>query len=123
MKDGKTIYRTKETISEKGAGLFQNLISPAGSLIMSFKLTIGKISILGMDAFHNEAIVTIRPYIINLHWFRYFLPMIAQTGFTKDAIKGKTLNSKSLNALIIPIPPLAEQKRVLEQIEEISNHL
>ena len=120
MKDGATIYQTKEAISKEGAKLFQNVISPAGSLIMSFKLTIGKISILGMDAFHNEAIVTIRPYCIGVDWLRYFLPIIAQTGTTKDAIKGKTLNSKSLNALIIPLPPLYEQQRILARIEDIS---
>ena len=123
MKDGETIYCTKEAISKEGAALFQNVMSPAGSLIMSFKLTIGKISILGMDAFHNEAIVTIRPYRLSIDWFRYFLPMIAQTGTTKDAIKGKTLNSKSLNALLIPLPPLHEQQRIIAKIEEISNHL
>ena len=123
MKDGATIYQTKEALSKDGAKLFQNVISPAGSLIMSFKLTIGKISILGMDAFHNEAIVTIRPYSLSIDWFRYFLPMIAQNGTTKDAIKGKTLNSKSLNALLIPLPPLHEQQRIIARIEEISHHL
>ena len=123
MKDGETIYCTKEAISKKGAALFQNVMSPAGSLIMSFKLTIGKISILGMDAFHNEAIVTIRPYSLSIDWFRYFLPMIAQTGTTKDAIKGKTLNNKSLNELLIPLPPLQEQQRIIARIEEISHHL
>ena len=119
MKDGAVIYHTKETISKEGAKLFQNVISPAGSLIMSFKLTIGKISILGMDAFHNEAIVTISQYCISVDWLRYFLPMIAQSGTTKDAIKGRTLNSKSLNALLIPIPPLKEQKRILSRIDKI----
>ena len=123
MKDGETIYCTKEAISKEGAALFQNVMSPAGSLIMSFKLTIGKLSILGMDAFHNEAIVTIRPYNLSVDWFRYLLPMIAQTGTTKDAIKGKTLNSKSLNALLIPLPPLHEQQRIIARIEELSNHL
>ena len=119
MKNGETIYHTKEAISIDGARLFQNVISPAGSLLMSFKLTIGKISLLGMDAFHNEAIVTISPYCISVDWLRYFLPMIAQSGTTKDAIKGRTLNSKSLNALLIPIPPLKEQKRILSRIDKI----
>ena len=123
MVDGGTIYHTKESISKEGARLFQNIISPAGSLIMSFKLTIGKISILGTHAFHNEAIVTICPYVISADWLKCFLPMIAQTGTTKDAIKGKTLNSKSLNALLIPLPPLLEQKRILAMIDKISETL
>lgn len=123
MVDGGTTYHTKESISKEGARLFQNIISPAGSLIMSFKLTIGKISILGTHAFHNEAIVTICPYVISADWLKCFLPMIAQTGTTKDAIKGKTLNSKSLNALLIPLPPILEQKRILAMIDKISETL
>ena len=86
---------------------------------MSFKLTIGKISELGIDAYHNEAIITILPFFNQLVWFKYFLPMIAQSGETKDAIKGKTLNSKSLAALLIPLPPLSEQNRIVAQIETL----
>ena len=38
---------------------FSGKISPVGTMIMSFKLTIGKMSILGIDAVHNEAIISI----------------------------------------------------------------
>lgn len=123
MKDGAVITQTKEFISEKGAELFQGRISPKGSLLMSFKLTIGKISELGIDAYHNEAIITILPYFNNLAWFKHFLPMIAQRGETKDAIKGKTLNSKSLASLLIPVPPLAEQFRIDYQIKTLFDTL
>ena len=30
--------------------------------MMSFKLTVGKVSVLGIDAFHNEAIISIYPF-------------------------------------------------------------
>lgn len=119
MKDGAVITQTKEFISEKGAELFQGRISPKGSLLMIFKLTIGKISELGIDAYHNEAIITILPFFAHLAWFKYILPMIAQCGGTKDAIKGKTLNSKSLSALLIPLPPLNEQRRIIPQIQAL----
>ena len=119
MKDGAVITQTKEFISEKGAELFQGRISPKGSLLMSFKLTIGKISELGIDAYHNEAIITILPFFAHLAWFKYILPMIAQCGGTKDAIKGKNLNSKSLSALLIPLPPLNEQRRIIPQIQAL----
>lgn len=49
----------------------------------------------------------------------YTLPILANIGDSKDAIKGKTLNSKSLNNLLIPLPPLAEQLRIIESIDTI----
>ena len=53
---------TKESISKTAFDdCFSGKISPAGTMIMSFKLTIGKVSVLGMDAVHNEAIISIYP--------------------------------------------------------------
>lgn len=40
-------------------------------------------------------------------------------GDTKGAIKGNTLNSKSLKELLIPLPPIEEQKRIVNKIEEL----
>ena len=100
MKQGEVVNSTKEFISKKAAAdCFHNEISKKGTLIMSFKLTVGRTSILGMDAFHNEAIITIKTYADNDNYTRdylaYILPIIANSGDSKDAIKGKTLNSKS----------------------------
>ena len=121
MKDGEEILQTKEKVSEEAANKIFSSISFKGSLIMSFKLTVGRTSILGIDAYHNEAIVTISPYIDEHHNMRNFwlkvLPLIANFGESKDAIKGKTLNSKSLANLLIPLPPLTEQKRIVDKIE------
>lgn len=90
---------------------------------MSFKLTVGRTSILKIDAVHNEAIVSIFPFIDNNYSLRnilfYILPIISQWGDSKNAIKGITLNTTSINNLLIPLPPLAEQKRIVEKIEEL----
>lgn len=92
---------------------------------MSFKLTVGKISILGMDAYHNEAIISIFPFvddkIVTSYLFK-ILPLIAQNGDTKTAIKGATLNSDSLSNLLIPLLPFAEQKHIVERIEELMKY-
>jgi len=117
MVDGGVICNTKEKVSEEAASKLFSAISPKGSLIMSFKLTVGRTSLLGMDAFHNEAIITIRPFVDEAEAMRNFLlkvlPLIANQGESKDAIKGKTLNSKSLSNLLIPLPPLYEQQRIV----------
>ena len=62
MVDGGIISTTKEKVSDLAAKeIFSAPISEKGSLLMSFKLSIGKTSILDIDAYHNEAIITIRP--------------------------------------------------------------
>ena len=124
MVDGKIINCTQENVNnyalEKS---FKGILVPKGTLLMSFKLTVGKVSILGLDAVHNEAIISIKPFIDNNNCFRDYLfrvlPLISQTGDTKSAIKGKTLNSKSLNKLLIPLPPLNEQRCIVNKIEDI----
>ena len=49
------------------------------------------------------------------------MPLIANMGDSKDVIKGKTLNSKSISNLLLPLPPLAEQQRIVTKIEELAS--
>ena len=128
MVDGGIIPTTKEKVSDLAAKeIFSAPISEKGSLLMSFKLSIGKTSILDIDAYHNEAIITIRPIIDKEYVMRNYLfkvlPLIANLGESKDAIKGKTLNSKSLSNLLIPLPTLLEQKRIVEKIIQLTQLL
>ena len=128
MVDGGTISTTKEKVSDLAIKeIFSAPISEKGSLLMSFKLSIGKTSILDIDAYHNEAIITILPVIDKEYAMRNYLfkvlPLIANLGDSKDAIKGKTLNSKSLANLLIPLPPLQEQQRIIERINLLSKQL
>ena len=121
MIDGKNIKETKKMVSQKAYDeIFNNDISPKGTLIMSFKLTIGKVSILDMNSFHNEAIISIYPYFDNQNIIRDYLfkvlPLISNYGNTKNAIKGKTLNSKSINNLLIPITNLNEINKITNKI-------
>ena len=122
MVEGGTIKTVKEKVSDMAVNeIFKCFPSSKGSLLMSFKLTVGRTSILGIDAYHNEAIITIVPYADVDNIFRnylfYILPTISNSGDSKDAIKGKTLNNKSLNSLLIPLPPLLEQKRIVAKIK------
>ena len=94
---------------------------------MSFKLTVGKVSILGIDALHNEAIISIFPYSDKENTIRDYLfrtmPLLSQNGNTKDAIKGSTLNSDSINQLLIPLPPMQEQRRIVNKLRELDSPL
>ena len=126
MSDYGLVKTTKETVSEYAQSLFGD-ISPAGTLIMSFKLTVGRTSILDISAYHNEAVISIYPFVDKDYRTRnylfYILPIISNLGDSKDAIKGKTLNSKSLNNLLLPLPPLNEQGRIVAIIEQLFDKL
>ena len=126
MTNSEYINKTKEKISVAASSVMGE-ISPVGSLLMSFKLTVGRTSILNIDAYHNEAIISIYPFIDDKYALRdylfYTLPFLSNMGDSKDAIKGKTLNSKSLKSLLIPLPPLREQRYIINRLEELYAHL
>ena len=123
MKDYGHISYTKEMVSQKALEEKFGGISTKGTLLMSFKLTVGRTSILDIDAVHNEAIISIYPYVDTENYFRdylfYILPIVTQWGDSKNAIKGKTLNSKSIANLMIPLAPLNELQRIVAKIEEL----
>lgn len=124
MQENGHVTKTKESVSYDAiTEKFGNKISKAGTMIMSFKLTVGRVSVLDIDAVHNEAIISIYPFaddlgIIQKYLF-HLLPYITQFGDSRNAIKGKTLNDTSISNLLIPLPPLAEQKRISTKIEEL----
>jgi type I restriction enzyme S subunit len=83
-------------------------------------LTIGKVSRLGQPAFFNEAIFSFdsRDESTNEYLFRV-LPLLAQSGDSKGAIKGNTLNSDSISKLQIPLPPEDQRNRIVAKIDEL----
>ena len=120
------VNSTNEKISKLALDVkFSNKLVKQGTLLMSFKLTVGKTSILDIDAVHNEAIISITPYLdynnITRNYLFYSMPLLSLNGETKKAIKGNTLNSKSLNALLIPVPPIQEQRRIVDMIVKLNS--
>lgn len=113
------IRNSKEYISNKSAKNIK-LVSP-GSLLISFKLSIGKMAFAGVPLYTNEAIISLPPRedisLEYLHkYFLYFDWDKASSGDVK--VKGKTLNKEKLKNIDVLVPPLAEQKRIVKFLDE-----
>lgn len=116
-----TIRDTSKRITEIAAKtVFRSDPVKPGSILMSFKLTVGKISINEVPVYHNEAIISIEPAEgIHRDYLFKVLPMLALGGNTKRAIMGNTLNATSLAQILVPVPPKEEQARIVRKVDEL----
>ena len=111
---------TSETVSDAGSP-FAGRVVENGAILMSFKLTVGRVARAGVDLQTNEAIVWVRgrPGIVDEGCLYHTLPRIAASGVTDKAVKGATLNQAKLRALHVDLPPLEEQRRIAELLDVI----
>ncbi len=116
---------TSRKITEKAVIDKMGVPTPAGTLIMSFKLSIGKVAILSKAMYHNEAIaaINVNESIVTNQWLYTILPLMVTFGASSNAVKGSTLNKKSMQALQIPVPALDVQIELVDLYNEIMNKI
>jgi type I restriction enzyme S subunit len=123
----KIICDTKEEITDYAVTQTHCRKVPKGTLLFSFKLTIGKMAFAGCDLYTNEAIAAL--HIKNKKElyaeYLYFALQAAKLLGSNQAAMGKTLNSKSLAQIEIPIPEengkpnLDDQKRIAHLLGKV----
>ena len=111
----KYITKTKEQITKLGAKESNSRLIPEGTLLLSFKLSIGKRAFAGKDLYTNEAISALpikNKTELDKEYLYYILGHIPLVGGNQAAM-GKTLNKKSLSELVIPYPKsITDQERI-----------
>ena len=110
---GRVIESTSESITEAGIANSNVKLVKHGTVLMSFKLSLGRVAFAGRDLYTNEAIAA---FLVNDQvapaYLYYALPEAVRGAATDVAIKGATLNKKSLRKLLIEHPSRGTQEKI-----------
>ena len=113
----KVVYDSEKHISDEAVRLASMNISPKGSLLYAFKLSVGAVSFCGIDMYTNEAIATFLPGKNNLRFLYYTAPIFIIKNANENIYGAKLLNQKLIRNAKIVIPPLEVQKRIVDYLD------
>lgn len=119
---GKYIHETKEYITDKGIGDSSIKVVPKDTVIMSFKLSIGKTAITSEDMYTNEAIMAFIDkgiYSVDPNYLYHLCCGTDWTAGTNKAVMGMTLNKATLSEKMINIPSIEEQKDIADKLDAV----
>ena len=121
-KTGKYISKTKEYLSEQAVEESGIKVIPANTVVMSFKLSIGKTAITAEDMYSNEAIMAFLDKkvvdILPEYIFYMFKYKNWDEGSNK-AVMGKTLNKVTLSEVEIEVCPVEEQRAIVNFLDKV----
>jgi type I restriction enzyme, S subunit len=123
--DGRTLRTTIASVTEAGAK--RSRLIQKGSLILSNSGTICVPIFLGVAACIHDGFVTfegLRNDVFQnylFHFFHYVRPYLRDKH--KQGVTQVNLNTTIVGEITIPLPPLAEQKRIVAKIEELFSEL
>ena len=119
---GKYIAKTKECITDAGVNASGIKVVPQGTVIMSFKLSIGKTAITAQDMYTNEAIIAFidkKIFEIDPNYLYHLCCGTDWTAGTNKAVMGLTLNKATLLEKEIPLPDICQQRKIAAKLDKI----
>jgi len=122
--ESSTINDSKEYVSNKAVPRMK--LVKKGTLLVSFKLTLGRLAYAGRDLFTNEAIAALSlkdKSKISNEYLYYFLRFFDwdKAAEGSDKIKGKTLNKAKLQDIEVFYPKtIDEQDEIVRELDQLS---
>lgn len=122
LKDAKEFYvdSAKENITEKGLNNSSAQLLPKGTVIVSTRATIGRVTIASTEVATNQGFKAVYPEECIPEYVAYYMNSVEE----KLNQKGRTttypeVNKTQFKNTNIPVPPLEEQKTIVEKLDEI----
>lgn len=111
----RVIHTTSEHISAEGVKNSNVKHQSVGTVLMSFKLSIGRVAYAGIPLYTNEAIAGLRSEVVDHDFLYQGLQHCNLLEGVDQAIKGATLNKAKLKKIKFHYPPLrSEQSKIAE---------
>jgi|AntDeeMinimDraft_8_1070380.scaffolds.fasta_scaffold00570_2 type I restriction enzyme S subunit len=106
----KTINRSEKKISDDAINDKGMPLVPKGSLLFSFKLSVGKVGFAGIDLYTNEAIAAFMPNIkVSLKFLYYAAPIFLPKYGQHNIYGSLLLNRERIEKARTYVPPVHEQ--------------
>ncbi|MCH7328423.1 restriction endonuclease subunit S [Acinetobacter modestus] len=120
MNQGRYLASTKECITDLGVKASNIKLIPKNTLVLSYKLSIGKVGITQKPMYTNEAIASLTELDsqVDINYLYWALQHIDLLENADRAAMGKTLNKAKLSEVKIPLPPLPEQRRIAAILDQ-----
>jgi type I restriction enzyme S subunit len=120
------IVDSKEYINDEGVRHSNVKLVKNGSVLMSFKLSIGKCAIAGVDLYTNEAIVAFyskdESVLLNKYLY-YYLSTRDFSDSGKGSLGAGSMNKGSLSEVTMPLPPLDFQRALIIRLDALQSQL
>ena len=114
------VYITGASNIENGKVIINRWTDHKGDLLLTCKGTVGKTAILELDEAHiARQIMSITPIICCVSFVNYFIQFIVTDLKKKAKSMIPGIERASVLSAPFPLPPLAEQKRIVAKIEEL----
>lgn len=119
------LVRSEECISQEAVAASSAKVFPKGSVALAmYGATIGRASILGIDAATNQACAVGAPDAVGSDFLYYYL--LSQANAFVDAGKGgaqPNISQGIVKSWQLLVPPENEQTRIVEKLEELLSDL
>ena len=119
------IAHGKKNITEEGLEKSSAALMPAGSILYSSRAPIGYVVISTNPISTNQGFKSLVPAIAGMSEFYYFV-LKARTSDIKQRATGTTFKEISGNDFgntLVPLPPITEQKRIVQAIAQYNSIL
>jgi len=114
------VCETAEQITDLGVRNSNVKQQPKGTVLLSFKLSIGRVAFAGCDLYTNEAIAGLRSEELTPEFLFYGLQQWNLLQNVDQAIKGATLNKDKLKKIEFKYPEsLVEQTKIAEVLSTL----